>query len=324
MRPRSRCSALLCCSFQSLPGALGLRNRGDGDAANPRYDRREGARHPQIAPHSSVDHERVPAWIEPCNHAAHRAQAVLDGEANGRALAYLAHRYLGDVFGSIYDLSTISILWFAGASAMAGLLNIVPRYLSNYGMATEWARASRPLVLVFSLIAVVVTVIFKASVEARSGAGAYAAGVLVLMASAAIAVTVPMRRGTARLPFYAVSAVFVYTTALNIFERPEGIKIASFFILLTVIASLVSRALRATGLLITEVILDDAAKDILSSDSDQLIRIVAHRPNRGSVQEYDRKEVGARQSPQRSRFCFWRLPPTARRNSALRCTSNPA
>jgi hypothetical protein len=214
------------------------------------------------------------------------------GEASGRALAFLAHKFFGNVFGTLYDVSTVTILWFAGASAMAGLLNLVPRYLPRYGMAPEWARASRPLVLVFLTIAFVVTILFKANVDAQGGA--YATGILFLMSSAAIAVTTSVWPTSLRWPFAVISLVFAYTTIANIFERPEGIKIASFFIVTTVVTSLVSRALRATELRITEVRLDEAARAFLASDHDQIIRLIAHRPDARTIEEYDRKERAAR------------------------------
>ncbi|MHB8647921.1 MAG: APC family permease, partial [Thermomicrobiales bacterium] len=153
------------------------------------------------------------------------------GQANGRALAYLAHAYLGSGFGTLYDISTILILWFAGASAMAGLLNIVPRYLPRYGMAPDWARATRPLVLVFTAIAVAVTLLFRADVNKQGSA--YATGVLVLITSAAVAVMLAVRRLKNRpllIAFVVIALVFAYTTVVNVFERPDGVKIASFFI----------------------------------------------------------------------------------------------
>lgn len=214
------------------------------------------------------------------------------GPANGRALAFLAHRFLGEGFGSAYDISTILILGFAGASAMAGLLNLVPRYLPQYGMAPEWAKSTRPLVLVFSAISCAVTVLFHANVDAQGGA--YATGVLVLMTSAAIAVTISMWKEWARWPFLLISAVFIYTTIVNVFERPEGIKIASVFIALTILTSLISRALRSTDLRITKVILDPAAQQIIAGDPDGIIRLIAHKPRGQSREEYDRSEALAR------------------------------
>jgi len=217
------------------------------------------------------------------------------GEANGRAIAYLAHHFFGDIFGTVYDLSTIFILWFAGASAMAGLLSIVPRYLPRYGMAPEWARAARPLVIVIILIAVAVTIIFRADVDAQGGA--YATGVLVLMTSAAIAVTLSSRKKGGRWQVYLVIAlVFVYTTIQNIHERPEGIKIASFFILTIILASLFSRVYRSTELRVEQIELDDKARQFIKDAAKGTIRIITNRKDKGDILEYREKEREKRNS----------------------------
>ena len=214
------------------------------------------------------------------------------GEANGRALAYLAHRYLGNGFGTFYDVSTILILAFAGASAMAGLLTLIPRYLPRFGAAPEWARASRPLVLVFMGICVVVTVLFHANVDAQGGA--YATGVLVLMTSAAVAVTIDAWRKRGHWAYLFIAFVFVYTTALNMFERPEGLKIASFFILAIVATSVISRAVRSTELRITNVDLEESARALLEEDEDQVIRLVARKPRAETEEALDRVDAYVR------------------------------
>jgi hypothetical protein len=214
------------------------------------------------------------------------------GKANGRALAYLAHEYLGAGFGTLYDVSTILILWFAGASAMAGLLNIVPRYLPRYGMAPDWTRAVRPLVLVFTAIGFAVTIWFKADVNAQGGA--YATGVLVLMSSAAVAVTIAAgRAGEVRQRNYygVIAAVFVYTTAVNVVERPDGVKIASFFIGAIVVTSLISRVWRSTELRTTEVVLDSNAARFVDEAAERgVIRIIANHPDDRTAREYLLKE----------------------------------
>jgi hypothetical protein len=223
------------------------------------------------------------------------------GAASGRALAYMAHRYLGDTFGTVYDVSTILILWFAGASAMAGLLNIVPRYLPRYGMAPEWSRATRPLVIVFTIISFTVTYIFKADVDAQGGA--YATGVLVLMTSAAVAVTLSVKRAAgkgkgrwATAAFALISLVFAYTTVANVFERPDGVKIATFFISAIVLVSFVSRLARTTELRATHIELDDLAQKFIDDAAAYgEIQIIANHPDVRDASEYRDKAAAARE-----------------------------
>jgi hypothetical protein len=212
------------------------------------------------------------------------------GPANGRALAYLAHEYLGSSFGTVYDLSTIAILWFAGASAMAGLLNLIPRYLPRYGMAPEWSAAIRPLVLVLTAIAFGITWVFKAGVDAQGGA--YATGVLVLITSAAVAVTLAARSAGQRkktIAFAVIALVFVYTTVDNVTERPDGIKIGGLFIAAIVILSIISRLGRAFELRTTEVRLDRTADLFVRDCARRSLRLVANEPDARDREEYRRK-----------------------------------
>ncbi|WP_167259382.1 amino acid transporter [Frigoribacterium endophyticum] len=237
------------------------------------------------------------------------------GSANGRALAYLAHEYLGNGFGTLYDVSTICILWFAGASAMAGLLNLVPRYLPRYGMAPQWARAVRPLVLVFTVIAFVITVVFDADVDAQGGA--YATGVLVLITSASVAVTLSARRARQRkrtVGFGAIALVFVYTTIVNVVERPDGVRIAAIFIVGIMAVSLISRVRRSFQLRATSITFDDTALGYVREDADEYgsIRLIAHEPGREVAEIYKKKLTAERRYsgiPQRAPVIFVEVHP---------------
>jgi hypothetical protein len=211
------------------------------------------------------------------------------GEAKDRALAYLAHEHLGNAFGTVYDVSTITILWFAGASALAGLLNIVPRYLPRYGMAPEWARAVRPLVLVYTASAMAITIIFKVSVDAQ--AGAYATGVLAMMASAAIAVTISARRAGSRLgavAFGLVTLIFLYGLVANVIDRPDGIMIALYFVGAIILASLVSRVWRTTELRTEKIEVDETAQRFIdaAASAAEEIHIIANMRQTDDERDY--------------------------------------
>lgn len=221
------------------------------------------------------------------------------GEANGRALAYLAHERLGNGFGSVYDVSSILILWFAGASAMAGLINIVPRYLPSYGMAPDWTRAVRPVVLVYTAISVLITVGFKADVNAQ--AGAYATGILAMMVSGAVAVSISAarrRRRGAAVGFSVLTAVLLYALVENVIEKPDGLAISGLFILGIIVISLISRVSRTTELRVDRIEFDETARRFItdSLDFDGRLNIIANRPQARDAAEYADKETTQREN----------------------------
>ncbi|MCE7003103.1 amino acid transporter [Kibdelosporangium philippinense] len=219
------------------------------------------------------------------------------GEANGRALAYLAHEHLGEVFGTVYDLSSVLILWFAGASAMAGLINIVPRYLPSYGMAPEWGRAVRPVVLVYTAISILITIMFGADVNSQ--AGAYATGILAMMVSGSFAVTISAirhRQKPASIGFTVLTSVLLYALVENIIEKPDGIAISMAFIAGVVVISLISRVSRTTELRADRIEFDDAARRFVTDTiaRDGRITILTNKRQTGDAAEYLVKELEQR------------------------------
>jgi hypothetical protein len=160
-------------------------------------------------------------------------------------------------------------------------------------MAPEWGRAVRPVVLVYTTIAIVITFAFGANVDAQ--AGAYATGILAMMVSGAVAVTIAAARHHQRgaaVGFGILTAILVYALADNVLEKPDGITISFFFILGIIAVSLISRASRTTELRVDVIELDDAARRFVTESlaQDGSLNIIANKRQGGDVAEYSMKE----------------------------------
>ena len=201
------------------------------------------------------------------------------------------------MFGTVYDLSSVLILWFAGASAMAGLINIVPRYLPSYGMAPEWSRAIRPVVLVYTTISVIITIAFQADVDAQ--AGAYATGILAMMVSASVAVLISAirrRQPFATTGYSVLTLILGYALVENVIEKPDGLAISAVFILGIVVVSIVSRISRTTEIRAETIEFDDAARRFIADSlvHDGRLSLIANRRGAGDAAEYEEKEEAQR------------------------------
>jgi hypothetical protein len=164
-------------------------------------------------------------------------------------------------------------------------------------MAPEWGRAVRPVVLVYTAISIGITVVFRANVDAQ--AGAYATGILAMMVSGAVAVTISSVRRRSRrgaIGFGVLTAVLLYALGANVVEKPDGIAISLCFIAGIVVISLVSRVSRTTELRADRIEFDDAARRFVSESvaRDRRLNIVANQRQAGDVAEYDQKEKAQR------------------------------
>jgi hypothetical protein len=232
------------------------------------------------------------------------------GEAEHRALAYLAHGspvadginstsvspLFGDRFGDVFDLSSAFILCLAGASVTMGLQNLLPHYLNRLGMDVSWAGRVGAILLVLNVIVLLVTVVFQASPSSQQWA--YATSVLVLMAGAALAASKDLsaaathRRKRMALVVLAAcaSGFFLVMTALTVLINSSGLAIAMAFVLAILVSSCVSRWIRSTELRFEGFdFADDATHERWSELCGSGPKVlVPHRPGQTSLAEKSR------------------------------------
>jgi hypothetical protein len=118
----------------------------------------------------------------------------------------------------------------------------------------------------------------------------------VSITSACVAVFVTSKGMGAKIYFGVVSVLFAYFTVANVYDRPDGLKIATFFIGAIMIISLVSRSVRSLEVRVGSVKLDEAACAMVhAAAANGVIRIFAHKPQaENPVWAYEVKEAEMR------------------------------
>jgi hypothetical protein len=265
-----------------------------------------------------------------------RSGFMPEGHVSHRALAYLAHGGImstqqgasalnplfGNLFGTLYDLSTVLILTLAGTSIITSLQNLLPAFLLRFGMEQKWATTWGVLFGIFALINLAVTVWFKASVSEQRGA--YATGVLASVVSAAILTAVDRRArnkayrqpdkevdakgepkvkeppsnsvfGTWYFAFFAL--LFLVPLVVVIVKHPVGLGISVCFIVAIFLWSVISRAVRSSELRTIGFEFVDAQSRFLwdSLVAADFPALVPHRPGK---HQRDLKELQIRQEHQ--------------------------
>jgi membrane-associated protease RseP (regulator of RpoE activity) len=207
----------------------------------------------------------------------------------------------GPAFGTLYDVSAILILFLAGASVTISLRDLLPEYLTRYGMEMHWSRKVGTTLHLFNLIILAVIFYFHASVSHQQGA--YATSVLVLLASAALAALLDFRsrfRHSTFLPLLIAPLVlacgFFLLMAWKAAEHSlVGLVIAGLFVLVLLVTAGISRWVRSTELRFQGFRFADEESQKRWEEIRQLDFqvLVPHRPDHRSLAEKE-EEIRAR------------------------------
>jgi hypothetical protein len=246
-----------------------------------------------------------------------------NGPALHRALAYLAHggmldmqyvprtgdttpeplpasdvcTWFGRGFGTLYDISTVLILCLAGASVTIGLRDVVPLYLAKFGMQLQWAQKIGVILHLFNVTILLVTLVFRASISHQQWA--YAASVLVLLASAGLAALLDLRRRwrdsawmwVVTTPVFVACLVFLGLVGLTLIVSRTGLYIPVLFVLVILGTAFASRWVRSTELRFEGFAFANEASQKRWEQICQLEFqvLVPHRPDHTSLAEKDRE-----------------------------------